>query len=376
MTGSPAIVSEEKPVPWGQRGTAGATIAGLLAFEHVSRRFARTVAVDNVSFELKPGEIACLLGPSGCGKTTLLRIAAGIERPSSGRVLIDGSEVAGPKHYVPPEKRNVGLMFQDFALFPHLSILDNAAFGLKDMGRGEALKIARHALERVGLADRQQAYPHHLSGGEQQRVALARAIVPRPQVMLMDEPFSGLDQRLRESVRTETLALLKETRATAMLVTHDPVEAMELADRILLMRRGRLIQSGPPRQLYGHPVDAAAARFFSDFNEMEGTVRHGLVDTPMGSFAAPALADGTPALVMIRPQGIRLAREGIGIEGYCLDSRFLGDRVQCQLLFKGIENPLMVRIDAAAAPNRGATAMCRIDPEHVLVFARDNGTTM
>ncbi len=369
MNGAPGTFAEIKSMPWGLRGTAGATIAGLLAFERVSRSFAATMAVSNVSFELQPGEIACLLGPSGCGKTTVLRIAAGIDRPSAGRVLIDGVEVAGPSRYVAPEKRNVGLMFQDFALFPHLSILGNVAFGLKGMGRSEARMIAHHALERVGLANRENTYPHQLSGGEQQRVALARAIVPRPQVMLMDEPFSGLDQRLRESVRSETLALLKETRATTLLVTHDPVEAMELADRILLMRQGALIQTGTPEDLYRRPVDAAAARFFSDFNEIETVVRQGQAATPVGSFPA-GLAEDTPCVVMIRPQGIRLARAGIGIEGYCIESRFIGDRVQCQLLFKGIENPLMVRLDAGGAPERGSTAMFRVDSDHVLVFAK------
>jgi iron(III) transport system ATP-binding protein len=376
MSDRAEIQAKDRPAGWGRRGTAGATIAGLLAFESVSRRFGAADAVRDVSFELQPGEIVCLLGPSGCGKTTLLRIAAGIERPSSGRVLIDGAEVAGPSRYVPPEKRNIGLMFQDFALFPHLPIIANVAFGLRDIDRPEAQKIARHALERVGLAHLENAYPHTLSGGEQQRVALARAIVPRPQVMLMDEPFSGLDQRLRESVRSETLALLKETRATTMLVTHDPVEAMELADRILLMRQGRLIQSGAPEELYRRPVDAAAARFFSDFNELGGICKTGAVETSLGRFVAPGLAAGEAALVMIRPQGIRRAYGPIGIEGYCLDSRFLGDRSQCLVLFKGIEEPLMMRVEAAEAPKRGETALFRIDAEHVLVFAKPTAATI
>ena len=376
MSDRAEIQAKNRTEGWGRRGTAGATIAGLLAFERVSRKFGAADAVRDVSFELQPGEIVCLLGPSGCGKTTLLRIAAGIERPSAGRVLIDGDEVAGPARYLPPEKRNIGLMFQDFALFPHLPIIANVAFGLRDIERGEALEIARHALERVGLAHLADTYPHTLSGGEQQRVALARAIVPRPQVMLMDEPFSGLDQRLRESVRSETLALLKETRATTMLVTHDPVEAMELADRILLMRQGRLIQSGTPEELYRRPIDSAAARFFSDVNEVGGMCKQGAVETPLGRFEAPGLAGGGSALVMVRPQGIRRAYGPVGIEGYCLDSRFLGDRSQCLVLFKGIEEPLMMRVDAAEAPGRGETALFRIDPDHVLVFARQDGVTI
>ena len=195
---------------WGPRGTAAATFAARLSFEHVSLSYGALEAVHDVSFELLPGEIVCLLGPSGCGKTSLLRVAAGIERPTSGRLLLDGEEIAGPKRFAPPERRNIGLMFQDYALFPHLTILENVAFGLKSLQREVALKEARLALRRVGLSEYEQSYPYALSGGEQQRVALARAIVPRPAVMLMDEPFSGLDQRLRDLVRQETLALLKE----------------------------------------------------------------------------------------------------------------------------------------------------------------------
>ena len=353
---------------WGPRGTAGATFAGLLAFEGVSKRFRKSEAVIDVSLELHPGEIACLLGPSGCGKTTLLRIAAGIERPNEGRVLFDGAEVAGPNKFVPPEKRNIGLMFQDFALFPHLSILDNVAFGLKNLPKAEARTIAFHALQRVGLVDYAASYPHHLSGGEQQRVALARAVVPRPQVMLMDEPFSGLDQRLRESVRAETLTLLRETRASCLLVTHDPVEAMGVADRIFLMRQGRLVQAGTPEELYRNPVDAAAARFFSDANEMRGRVVNCAVETPLGTFPMPPGLKGPEALVMIRPQGIVTAAGSEGIEGYVIDTRFQGDDVRCTVLFKGLEDPLIARIDARFGLQSGQSASFSIDTQHVFVF--------
>lgn len=353
---------------WGPRGTAGATFAGLLTFEHISRSFGKTAAVSDVSLDLHPGEIACLLGPSGCGKTTLLRIAAGIDFPDAGRVLFDGAEVAGPNAFVPPEKRNIGLMFQDFALFPHLTILGNVAFGLNDLPRTEAHTIALHALERVGLSGYAYSYPHHLSGGEQQRVALARALVPRPQVMLMDEPFSGLDQRLRESVRAETLALLRETRASCLLVTHDPVEAMGLADRIFLMRQGRLVQSGTPEELYRAPVDAAATRFFSETNELKGTVVNGIVDTPLGSFAVKEGFLGRDALVLVRPQGFAVTPGNEGIEGYVLETRFQGDNTRCMVLFKGIEEPLMALIDSRRAPQKGQTARFEVDRRHVFVF--------
>ncbi len=368
MASSRNIVGDERNARWGPRGTAGATFAGLLEFSHISKHFERIPAVKDISLKLHPGEIACLLGPSGCGKTTLLRIAAGIEKPDTGRLLFDGQEVAGPGRFVPPEKRNIGLMFQDFALFPHLSILDNVAFGLKNLPKREARIIALHALERVGLARYAASYPHHLSGGEQQRVALARAVVPRPQIMLMDEPFSGLDQRLRESIRAETLTLLRETRASCLLVTHDPVEAMGLADRIFLMRQGLLVQAGTPEELYRKPVDAAAARFFSDTNEVRGGVKDGVVATALGLFTVPAGFAAGEALVMVRPQGMALSQAGDGIEGLVIETRFQGDNLCCTVLVNGIDEPVTALIDSRASLSKGQAAWFKIDPQHVFIF--------
>jgi iron(III) transport system ATP-binding protein len=354
---------------WGPRGTAAATFAAGMSFRKVSLSFGVIEAVRDVSFDLEPGEIACLLGPSGCGKTTLLRIAAGVERPSAGQVFLAGEEVSGARVFVPPEKRGVGLMFQDYALFPHMNNVDNVAYGLKSLNRAEALKEARNALRRVGLLAYAESFPWALSGGEQQRVALARAIVPRPAVILMDEPFSGLDQRLRDRVRRETLALLKETRATALIVTHDPVEAMELADRILLMREGRLVQVGTPRDLYHNPADAHAARFFSDFNEVSARVEQGKVRTPLGRIAAPDFKSGAEVTVMIRPQGIMPVNSGEGgTEGQVIETRFLGDELQVSVLFDGADDPWLARVPASHNLAPGATVKFAIDPAHVFVF--------
>ena len=354
---------------WGTRGTAGALFAGRLTFENVSCSIGSTEILKDLSFELQAGEIACLLGQSGCGKTTLLQIAAGIQRPTAGRVLLDGEEVDGPTRYVPPERRNVGLVFQDFALFPHLTVIENVAFGLSALSRGEAAKVAEHALARVGLASFRDSYPSSLSGGEQQRVALARAIVPRPQVMLMDEPFSGLDQRLRETVRGETLALLQETRATCVLVTHDPVEAMDFADRILLMRAGRLIQTGSSVDLFNRPADLQVARFFSDVNELGAIVRNGNVETPLGTFSAAGFDQGTEVVVIVRPQALSLAQAGAGTEGYVLEARFLGDKTRLQVQFNGVDEPLAVLL-SGLSPQRGETAHFRVDHNHVLIFTK------
>ena len=197
-------------------------------------------------------------------------------------MLINGHEVAGPSRFVPPEERGVGLMFQDFALFPHLTILGNVAFGLKALPKAEARREALAALKRVGLANLADDYPHILSGGQQQRVALARAIVPRPAVMLMDEPFSGLDVQLREAMQEETLALLRETRATSVIVTHHPEEAMRIGDRIAVMRAGRLVQAGNAEELYHQPADLFVARLFSEINEIGYRVGGGGIDTPIG----------------------------------------------------------------------------------------------
>ncbi len=350
------------------RRKAGVSFAAQLTFENISRRYGETLALDEVSLDIPPGEVLCLLGPSGCGKTTLLRIAAGVEWPSSGRVLIDGQEAAGPDTFVTPEKRGVGLMFQDYALFPHLTILRNVAFGLRFLSRSEAAAEALAALSRVGLAHYAGEYPHILSGGEQQRVALARAIAPRPGVLLMDEPFSGLDPQLREKMREETLAILHETRATCIVVTHDAEEAMRMGDRVALMRKGRLIQTGKALDLYRAPKDILAARAFSDLNEVSARVESGAAKTPLGSFPTNGLADGAKAIVCLRQRGVRLLPLGEGIPGRVLDSRFLGDLALVEIAVQGVDAPLLARVGEAEAPKAGTEIGVGIDPGAILVF--------
>jgi iron(III) transport system ATP-binding protein len=356
------------------RGKAAVTFAARLTLEDVSRRYGEVLALDGVSIDISPSEVLCLLGPSGCGKSTLLRVAAGIERPSSGRILLDGQEVAGPDNFVPPEKRGIGLMFQDFALFPHLSLLDNVAFGLKSLTRTEAKREARAALERVGLAHYASEYPHILSGGEQQRVALARAIAPRPSVLLMDEPFSGLDQRLREQMREETLAILHETRATAIVVTHDAEEAMRMGDRVALMRQGRVVQTGKALDLYRAPKDILAARTFSELNELAARIEGGNAATPLGRFAANGVPDGADAIVCVRQRGVRLRGAGQGVPGRVLDARFLGDVALVEVAVQGLDAPLFARVAESDVPPQGAEVGVVIEPGAVLVFAAGNGT--
>ena len=223
---------------------AATTIAARLTFERVERRYGASHVLRGFSLDIAPAEVVCLLGPSGSGKTTLLRIAAGIEKPTGGRVLINDSEVAGPHRFVPPEKRNVGLMFQDFALFPHLSIRDNVAFGLKSLPREDAAREALSALARVGLERYAGHYPNTLSGGEQQRVALARAFVHEPEVLFADEPTGNLDQRTGAAVSDLLFALNREHGTTLVLVTHD-IALAGRCERGLRLADGRIVDKNP-----------------------------------------------------------------------------------------------------------------------------------
>lgn len=259
--------------------------------------------VDGVGFQVDTGGVTCLLGPSGCGKSTSLRMIAGVDRPDEGTVHLNGDLVSGPGVFVPAEKRQIGMMFQDFALFPHLSVRDNVAFGLS--GRDKSAR-AEHMLDRVGMAGFAAQFPHELSGGEQQRVALARALAPRPGVMLMDEPFSGLDDRLRDGVRDEAMDLLRGEGAAVVMVTHEPEEAMRVADQIVLMRAGRVIQAGAPFELYNAPVDRETAAFFSDINVIEARAEGGQALTAFGAFDCPDIADGTLVDVVVRPQHVAI----------------------------------------------------------------------
>lgn len=353
---------------WGRRGTAGAAIPMALGFDGVTQRFGTVTALEQVSLTVAPGEIVALLGHSGCGKTTLLRLAAGVERPSAGRVLLEGRDVSSPASFVEPEARGVGLVFQDYALFPHLSVRENVRFGLRGYGNAEADATALRAIARVGLADLAEAYPHMLSGGEQQRVALARAVAPRPGVLLMDEPFSNLDRRLRDVVRDETMALLQEIGATSIIVTHDPEDAMRVADRIVLMQQGGIVQTGTAEELYRRPASLFAARFFCDLTEIEAVVRNGAVDTPLGRFPAPDLAEGANAVVGVRPQAIRLVPKGFCLPARVVTRRFLGEVDHIELAVGGLDKPLVARLPLRGSVAEGEDVGIDIAMDEVLVF--------
>lgn len=357
----------------------GASMSGAgLELIGICHAYGEAASLQDISLQVAPGEVLCLLGPSGCGKTTLMRVAAGVERQTSGELYIGGRLMAGEGTFVPPEKRGVGLMFQDYALFPHLTILRNVLFGLKHLDKRKAMQEAMAALQRVGLASHAEDYPHALSGGEQQRVALARALAPRPGILLMDEPFSGLDKRLRDRVREETLAILKDSQASCVVVTHDPEEAMRMGDHIALMRRGRLIQYGAPGDLYRKPRDLEAARFFSELNEIPGTLQADGIHTPLGLLAgadylAPALdeaPEGTPVRVAIRPAGLRLesAAEGEKAPGVIVAKRFVGEMDLVTLHLDGVEGSLQARLAPGNEFALNERVKATAAPRETLVF--------
>lgn len=356
------------------RRRAGVTFAAQLAFDNISHNFNGVEIIRNVSLIAEPGEVLCLLGPSGSGKTTLLRIAAGIEAQTSGRLLLNDREIAGPSVFMPPEKRGIGLMFQDFALFPHMSILDNVRFGLTELPKREAILEAMHALERVGLVHYADQYPHILSGGEQQRVALARALAPRPAVLLMDEPFSGLDSRLKDTIRSDTLSILRETRATAIVVTHDAEEAMRMADRIALIKDGRVVQVGTSDDLYRRPVNLFAAAFFSEINVFEGKMRGGMVDTALGSFGgsfgAQGIAEGREVEVAVRLSVVNVSETQGMIPARVLSRRFLGVVEIFTLAVPGSDQPVRARVKADELPAGLRDVMLCVHERDVLVFEK------
>lgn len=350
-----------------------------LELRNITRRFGKQTVVDGLSLELFAGEVTCLLGPSGCGKSTTLRIAAGVDQQDSGEVLVDGKVISDGQHHLPPEKRSIGLMFQDFALFPHLSVLQNVAFGLKS---ADKFDVANKLLDKVGLLKFADKFPHMLSGGEQQRVALARALAPNPRVMLMDEPFSGLDNRLRDGIRDDTLTILKELNASVLLVTHEPEEAMRMADKIALMRDGKIVQIGAPYNIYNSPVDCQAAGFFSDINIIQGVVKQMQTDTPFGQFFTPGLVDNADVDIIIRPQHLRIdfdrngkgpnptPDEGVPARGLVTRARFMGNESLIEVQMEHDGSVLSATIPGVFLPKPDTPLWLSMRRDRCFVFPR------
>jgi iron(III) transport system ATP-binding protein len=284
--------------------------------EGVEKAFGRTQAVAGASLQVPSGELVAVLGPSGSGKTTLLRVIAGFETPDAGRVAIGGRPVAGDGAWMEPEHRRIGMVFQDGALFPHLTIAGNVGFGA---GRSERVG---ETLDLVGLADRAGDYPHELSGGERQRVALARALAADPEVVLLDEPFAALDAGLRDSLRVEVTDILRAAGTSALLVTHDQAEALSLAATVAVMREGRIEQVGTPEEIYERPRSRWLASFLGDADVLPGTARDGVVECELGRFGAAAELAGD-VHVVIRPESVAIGL-GPGSEAVVVARSFYG----------------------------------------------------
>jgi iron(III) transport system ATP-binding protein len=305
----------------------------MIRVDGVTKLFGADVAVDGASLCVARGEVVALLGPSGCGKTTLLRLIAGFERPDGGTVTVAGRLVAGPTAWVAPEARRVGMVFQDYALFPHLSVAGNVGFGLP---RRDRARRVPELLSIVGLGGLERRYPHELSGGQQQRVALARALAPSPELVLLDEPWSNVDPFLRESLRAEVAEIIRPLGVTVLLVTHDREEAFSLADRIALMRDGSVVQEGTAEELYFTPATRWAAEFVGAANVLPGRVVAGRVETAIGTFPANGASGRNDAEVLVRPELLELEPSPVGA-GEVVAREFRGHDVFYRVLLDGVE---------------------------------------
>lgn len=352
--------------------------SSALEFQQVRHRFGSLVAVDGVDLHINRGEIVCLLGPSGCGKSTILRLAAGLEELKEGGILLRGENVAKPHRSLPPEERGIGLVFQDFALFPHLNVAENIAFGLRRVGNEEKNARVQVMLQQIGMEHSKNAYPHTLSGGQQQRVALARALAPNPSVLLLDEPFSGLDQRLREQIRDDTLRVLRNNGTATLLVTHDPEEAMFMADRIYLMKEGRVEQSGSPFELYHHPVSPFAVEFFGPANKYICSRDGQGWATPFGKMIFPdhPAVVGEKIHLLVRPEAVLPHRQGRS-QARIESLHFLGAgalldlRLKDGLLLKAHLADLLAWGKEIVQLEKGADFSFDLAPSRIFVFPHD-----
>jgi iron(III) transport system ATP-binding protein len=303
----------------------------VITIEAVHKRYGAREAVAGVDLILEPGRITCLLGPSGCGKSTLLRLIAGLEPLDGGRILAGENLLSGDGAHVPPEARDVGFVFQDYALFPHMTVEDNVGFGLRRATPADRRARVARQLEAARIAHRAKAYPHTLSGGEQQRVALARVLAREPAAILLDEPFSGLDGQLKSQVREELAATLRSAGAAVLLVTHDPEEALLIADSLALMDAGAILQGGNPRDVYLRPVSVAAAHMLGQVNILDGQAADGVALTAFGSI--PCDHSG-PVRVAARPEAFVVSDRGRSAR--VVDVRFTGPAVAVTLQAEGV----------------------------------------
>ena len=329
------------------------------------------LAVDRASLGLKAGEIGVLLGPSGCGKTTLLRAVAGLEPVSAGTIRLAGEWVSGQGGHVPPEGRRIGMVFQDYALFPHLSVADNVRFGLHRQPRDRQAQRVAEVLDLVGLRSSAQRYPHELSGGQQQRVALARALAPKPHLMLLDEPFSNLDVELRERLAQEVRSILKEAQTTALFVTHDQMEAFALGDLIGVMSQGRLHQWADAGTVYREPASRFVADFIGHGVFVSGHVRHEAdpcrIDTALGPLTAPAQRRSGPCDVLLRASDVACDPDPGAPQAQIIRKLFRGAESLYELRLADGQR-LLAQVPSQLEHPVGSWIGVRARPAHPVVF--------
>jgi putative spermidine/putrescine transport system ATP-binding protein len=355
----------------GTSGTAGASGGTSVSLRNLTRAFGATRALDEMSLEIAPGELVALLGPSGCGKTTALRIVAGFEYADAGEVLVEGRDISG----VPAAKRDMGMVFQSYSLFPNMSALDNVAFGLRmrKVGGGTRRKRAAELLDMVGLSAQAGQWPHQLSGGQQQRVALARALAIEPRVLLLDEPLSALDAKVRLQLRAQIRTLQQRLGTTTLFVTHDQEEALSMADRVGVMRAGRLEQVAEPAELYSRPATAFVAEFVGTMNRLPADLGGGgTVVTVLGT-TVPAQEGGPssgPVDALVRPENLAVAAAEGG-NGIVTGRTFLGAVTRVAVRLSGdTEVAVDVSSAAAAAMAPGTAVQVSLPAAPVLVAAR------
>ncbi|MER7839519.1 ABC transporter ATP-binding protein [Streptomyces sp. NPDC096040] len=348
------------------------TTAATVEFRSLRREFGATVALDRLDLTVRPGEFLALLGPSGCGKTTALRMLAGFEHPDSGAVLVDGEDVT----HVPAHRRDAGMVFQSYSLFPHLNAVDNVAFGLRmrKVRTAERRATASELLELVGLADKGERFPHQLSGGQQQRIALARALALRPRVLLLDEPLSALDAKVRLTLREEIRRLQQELGITTLFVTHDQEEALSVADRVAVMRAGRLEQCAEPAELYGRPATAFVAEFVGTMSRIPGTVKDDRVEVLGQRLPVDGPVPGASEVdVLVRPEAVRVRADGTGT-ATVVATAFLGAVVRVTVrLADGTEAKADLPAHEAAGLGAGAAVSVSLPERPVLVADRAQG---
>lgn len=346
----------------------------MIEIKQVTKTYpnSQSPAVAGLSLNIEQGEILVLLGPSGCGKTTTLRLIAGFEEPDQGEILIRGAVVAAPGSFVPPDRRRIGMVFQDYALFPHLSVRDNVLFGIKRLSKEEKEERLHRVLELVGLKARENYFPHQISGGQQQRVALARALATEPDLILLDEPLSNLDADLRVRMRSELDVMLRKAGVTAVMVTHDQEDAFSLADRVAVLNEGRLEQVGTPEQIYHEPATFFVADFVGQADFVSGVLTEGGADTPFGFVPIePSFDKGVHVKLMVRPDDVVLESDADG-GSHIIERRFRGSDIVYQVSLPTGEVVQSIQASNIDYP-AGAAVRASIRPIHIVLLNKDTG---